>query len=65
MRTRIYKVLHEDKTHLVEARSATDAIWFLTCGLYLASVAKPKEIAELMGRGMKVQIATGRSDPLP
>jgi hypothetical protein len=57
--TRIYRVRdtkNSDDDRLIEATSAATAVRFAAAH-YSAEVAKPKEIAELMADGAKVEAA--------
>lgn len=55
--TRIYFVKDDDDDRLIEATSAAAAIRHAAIGRYSATVAKPKEIADLMANGKKVEQA--------
>lgn len=54
---RIYVVVHDGKQRLVEAVNAVAAIQHCAKPKYVAIPAKPRDIAELMANGVKVEVA--------
>lgn len=59
METRIYKVegKRPEDTKLVEASHPNTAISHVARGIYTASVASPKDVAQLMRSGIEVEVA--------
>lgn len=62
MQTRLYIVVDKDdtksKARLIEASNAAQAVRHVVSARYDASVAKSKEVAELMANGTKVEKAS-------
>jgi hypothetical protein len=57
--TRLYVVSGPDNTkHLVDAATPSQAVRHVTAELFSVWVAKPLEVAELVGAGTKVENAT-------
>lgn len=57
--TRIYYVADGHETRLIDATSAAAAIRHCAVRRYRYGVAKPKQIADLMASGIRVEQATG------
>ena len=58
MSQRIYKVTSGEVSHLVQATSQAQAIRHVAGKLYSAEVAKAIDVAQLMSKGVKVEVAT-------
>ena len=63
MQTRIYYVADGHETRLIEATSAATAIRHCAVKRYRYGVAKPKQIADLMANGARVEQATTEQEP--
>ena len=55
---RIYKVTGNNKAHLVQASSQAQALRHVAGKQYQVEVAKAVDVAQLMGKGATVEIAT-------
>lgn len=56
--TRLYTVLDNGTVRLVEATTPAQAIQHCAAPKYVVNIAKPKDIAALMAKGVKVEVAT-------
>ena len=55
---RIYKVTSGDKTHLVQAASQAQALRHVAGKTFSVEVAKAVDVAQLMGKGTSVEVAS-------
>lgn len=55
---RIYKVTSADKAYLVQAVSQAQALRHVAGRQFTVSTVKPIEVAQLMGKGVQVEIAS-------
>ena len=65
MKKRIYLVVHDLDTHLVEAGSKAAAVNHIARGSIKATVASQLELVELIGAGAKVQKAGNENEDVP
>lgn len=56
--SRIYSVRDGETTRLVEATNAAQAMRYVARLSFAISIAKPKEIAEHMAKGVRIEDAT-------
>ena len=57
--TRIYRVADGDDVRLIEAANPAQALRFCAAARYQIEVARPKDVAYLMSKGVKVERAKG------
>jgi hypothetical protein len=55
---RIYKVTSSHKSHLVQAISQAQALRHVAGRYYTVEVAKAVDVAQMMGKGIQVEVAT-------
>lgn len=55
---RIYKVINADKSYLVQAISQAQALRHIAGKQYTVEVAKAVDVAQLMGKGVQLEVAT-------
>ena len=61
---RIYKVTSAHKDHLVQATSQAQALRHVAGRYYTVDVAKAVDVAQLMGKGIQVEVASIQAEPV-
>jgi len=55
---RIYKVINAEKSYLVQAISQAQALRHIAGKQYSVEVAKAVDVAQLMGKGIQLEVAS-------